>query len=238
MRIFFGFIFLIFIQTFVLGQEKFPTLSSQGKSLNELIPKKWSVLSSAEGDLNKDGITDLVFVIENTDKSNFQINENEFGKDSINLNPRILAIYFGTKSGNYTKNLESNEFIILQDSPTMDEPFDGVEILKNGVLKINFHFWFSAGSWWMSNHSYKFRFQNNQFELIGYDANEIHRATLETHSYSINFSTRKMETTTTILDENEEEIVEKETKSFKLKELKSIPSLGKPFEWEFEGLSI
>lgn len=238
MRILLSIISIIFIPKLVLSQEKFPELSSQGKSLNDLIPKNWKILSTSNGDLNKDGISDLVFVIENTDERNIHVNENGFGVDSINLNPRILAIYFGNVNGGYMKNLQSNEFIILQDSPTMDEPFDGVEILKNGVLKIDFHFWFSAGSWMMSSHTYKFRFQNNQFELIGYDASEIHRATGETTDYSINFSTRKMEKITTTFDENEEETIIEEKKSFKLKELKSIQSLGKPFEWEFEGIYL
>ncbi len=209
-------------------------LPESGDTIESLIPQGWKILSTSRGDLNKDGINDLVFAIQNTNKSNLQPNEG-LGIDTLNLNPRILGIYFGNKKGQLTRKLQSDEFIILQDSPTMDEPFDGLEILENGVLKISFHFWFSAGSWSMSNHSYQFRFQNDTFELIGYEASESHRGTGETTDYSINFSTSKMTIFRMTFDENDIKIEEEENKEFTLKKLKSIESLGKPFKWEFNG---
>jgi len=213
-------------------QSKTTILDEEGDSIENLIPKEWEILSTSTGDLNKDGINDLVFAIQNTDKNNFNIHDGP-GRDTINLNPRILGIYFRNKNGQLIKKLQSDKFIILQDSPTMDEPFDGIEILKNGILKVDFHFWFSAGSWSMSSHSYKFRFQNEKFELIGYDSSERHRGTGETTDYRINFSTRKMNISRMTIDENDIETVKEESKTFKLDSLKSIQSLGKPFEWEF-----
>jgi len=231
-------IMLLVTHPYVFGQSETVTLLGKADSIENLFSEKWKLLSSTTGDLNNDGVDDLVFVIEKTDKNNFHLNEGHFGRDTINLNPRIMGIYFRNKNGKLVKQLQSNSFIILQDSPTMDEPFHGVEILEKGVLKIDFHFWYSAGSWSMSYHTYKFRFQNNKFELIGYDANERHRGSGEETDYNINFSTYEMNITKTIFDENDDRIIKEENKTFILKELKSIQSLGKPFEWEFKGIHL
>ncbi len=48
----------------------------------------------------------------------------------------------------------------------MGDPFEGIEI-KNNVLLIS-HF---GGSSWKWTNVDKYRFQNNQFELIGYTSN-------------------------------------------------------------------
>ena len=231
-------ILLLLINVNSFSQSETKLLSNKSSSIEKLIPQNWKILSTTNGDLNKDGISDVAFVIEKTDKENIKLNEGSIGRDSINLNPRILGIYFKNKNGKLTKKLESNSFIILQDSPTMDEPFDGIEILENGVLKIDFKFWFSAGSWSMSNHTYKFSFQNDKFELIGYDAYERQRGTGEETDYNINFLTGEMNITELTIDENDVETVEKENKYFKTNELKSIQSLGKPFEWEFNGIYL
>ncbi len=228
----------VLIQMYSYGQSKLIQLLDKGDSIENLIPNKWKILSSVNGDLNKDGISDIAFVIENTDTKNIEFNESGLGRDTINLNPRILGIYFRNQKGKLIKELQSNEFIILQDSPIMDEPFDGMKILKNGVLKIDFKLWYSAGSWSMSNHTYKFRFQNYRFELIGYESSERHRGTGETTDYNINFSTFELEIYKLTIDENDVKTISKESKKFILDELKSIQSLRKPFEWEFNGIYL
>ena len=43
-------------------------LCASGKSLEEIIPINWKVLNYKIGDLNQDGLDDLVFAIQNTDK--------------------------------------------------------------------------------------------------------------------------------------------------------------------------
>ena len=48
----------------------------------------------------------------------------------------------------------------------MGDPFEGIEI-KNGILIIN-HWGGSSWKWSLSD---KYRFQNNQFQLIGHTSN-------------------------------------------------------------------
>ena len=67
---------------------------------------------------------------------------------------------------------------------------------ENNVLKIVFNYFLSAGSWWTSTEVYIFRFQNNVFELIGYESNSYMRNSGEEEKISINFSTNKVKSTT------------------------------------------
>jgi len=228
-------VFTILFSLVSYGQTESVTLKESAKFLDELIPKDWELLDSKTGDLNKDGITDLVFAIANTDEKNLKPNDG-FGIGPIDLNPRKLGIYFGTPSGTFKKQLVSNEFIILQETPAMDEPFNGFTISKKGVLDINFHIWYSAGSWSTSNHTYRFRFQNNEFVLIGYDSNESNRATAESVDYSINFLSKKMKIIRGNFSEDKPESVE--WSNIYLEKLFTIKSLKKPFELEFEGTRL
>ncbi len=227
-------IFAILMCLNCFGQSEL-ILSDNGETLENIIPNNWKLLDSTSGDLNQDGVSDLVFAIQKTDRNNIELNDG-LGTDTIDLNPRILAIYFGSKSGGFNKKLVSEHFIILRDSPTMDEPFEGFNINKKGILDINYRFWYSAGSWSMSNHKYRFRFQNNEFVLIGYDSNEAHRASGETTDYSINFLTKKMKITKGNFSNDEPESVE--WKEFYLEKLLTIKSIKKPFELEFNGIYL
>ncbi|HCX25112.1 MAG: hypothetical protein CMB80_14760 [Flammeovirgaceae bacterium] len=213
-------------------------LALLGKELNDLIPSGWRVLSQASGDINQDGYPDLAFVLQNTLEENFEYNDG-LGIDTLDLNPRVLGIYFGTADKSFEKVLQSNEFIIIRDVPTMDEPFDELQILENGDIQIDFHFWYSAGSWSSSNYQYHFRYQNQVFELIQFEKYEHHRGTGDELDISIDFLTRSMKTiTTTINEDTDEQESDEQVKEFHLEQLKSIQSLGRPFEWEFEEIRI
>lgn len=228
-------IIMIFLSLNCFAQNELLTLKENGDSLDNLIPKGWKIVDSKLGDLNKDGIPDLVFVIQNTDKKNIELNEG-FGNNTTDSNPRVLGIYFGTKTGAFEKKLVSKDFIVGRDSPAMDEPFEGVQISKKGVLEINFRFWYSAGSWGMSKHKYKFRYSSNEFVLIGYESSEAHRSSGVTTDYSINFLTKKMKITKGNYSTNSPKTVE--WKKFKLENPLTIESIGKPFELEFNGIYL
>lgn len=218
-----------------IGQTEFIELPKQGNNLEDLVPENWNTLATAKGDLNSDGISDLTVVIQGADKENFEVSE-LYNQDTLNLNRRILGVYFGDGSGGFVKQAQSNTFIPLKDSPTMDEPFDGIEITDKGILQIRFLFFYSAGSWYTSNHLYQFRFEKDKLKLIGYDSTDTHRATGEVTSYSINFLTGKMSITRGNFTKDEPESVE--WREFKLIELKPLDFFTEPFRWSFEGIHI
>ena len=203
------------------------------QGIEQLQSKSWLLLDSTRGDLNKDNIPDLVAVLQGTDTSNFEITS-DLILDTLNLNPRVLLVYFGTADGNYVQQVRADQMIPLKDSPTLDEPLEGLEI-KRGVLQVKLRLWYSMGSWTTSSYAYKFRYQNEQFELIGYDGTTAHRASGEVTEHSINFSTRKMSISTSNFSETAPAKVE--WKSFKLSQLRSLRSM-QVFTWEFEGLHL
>ncbi len=228
---------LLLLQLMSYSQAEIIELTEKGNSLKSIIPKGWRTLATTKGDLNKDGKEDIAFVIQNTDPSNFELNDG-IGFDTIDLNPRILGIYFGEKNGGFAKKLQSNEFIILQ-GPTMDEPLDSLNITDKGLLEIQFLLWYSAGSWSMSHKIYQFKYQNNQFELVQYEHDEMHRGSGDGSYTKIDFQKKKMEIIKSEIDpETDEEDVIKECKKIKLEKLQTIKSLKRPFEWEFNDIYI
>jgi len=206
--------------------------------LDEYVPEGWKILKKAKGDLNKDGIEDLAIVIQGTDESNLESDEYH----TIDSNPRELIILFGKKkTGCYELSERSSTFIPIHDDLYMDDPFNDMSITK-GTLHLNYRIWMSAGSWSTSMYTYIWRFQDDEFKLIGANTSEYHRATGESVDISINFSTKKYSITNGNMFEAEEgeELPEETTewKTFKLKELKTFETFEKPWSWQFDGVYI
>ncbi len=84
------------------------------------------------------------------------------------------------------------------ESPCLADPLGETEALsiQKGVLKIHLHYWLSCGSWYVTNHTYTFRYQDRAFKLIGYDVDDFHRASGDITARSINFMTGKVKSTT------------------------------------------
>ena len=190
------FILLLFLisSIYVFG-ENFP---QKAKTVNDFIPKGWKKILTTNGDLNKDKLEDTVIVIEKEDKKNIKKNDG-FGPEELKLNPRILLVLFKQKDGTYVLASKNDKGFIKSegndDNPALMDTLDDI-IIKNNVLKIVFNYFMSAGSWWTSTNVYIFRFQNNVFELIGYESNAYMRNTGEEEGTSINFSTNKAKITT------------------------------------------
>ena len=186
-------LFLIY-STYIFG-ENFP---QKAKTVNDFIPKGWKEILTTNGDLNRDKLEDTVIVIEKEDKKNIKKNDG-FGPEELNLNPRILLVLFKQKDGTYILASKNDKGFIKSEgndnNPALMDTLDDI-IIKNNVLKIVFNYFMSAGSWWTSTNVYIFRFQNNVFELIGYESNAYMRNTGEEEGTSINFSTNKAKITT------------------------------------------
>ena len=163
-------LFLIFsLYTFA---ENFP---QKAKSINDFVPKGWEQLNIAKGDLNKDKLEDVVIVIGNPD-----INSDD---DRV-----VLLVLFKEKDGTYSL-VAKNDKNFSESSPI--HSLEEIRI-KNNILEIEF-FTFNI---YNMNEIYTFRFQNNRFELIGYDKGGYSRLSGDQYRTSINFSTNKMKTTT------------------------------------------
>jgi len=234
----FSYILFLLAGIYLFSQD----IPQKGKIIEDFVPVNWKIIKQAEGDLNKDKKADAVLIIENTDSSNILQNES-LGSSELNLNPRYLLILFKTEKGYELKELNKT-FIPTEgnaESPYLTDPLmDGGIEIQNDVINLSLNYWYSCGSWYTGTNTYTFRFQHNEFELIGFDSNEFHRASGEITFISINFSTKKMSITTgdNIFDEdadgNKIESEEKtEWKTFKLDKFQNLKTLKVPSEWEF-----
>lgn len=210
------------------GQDfAYPAIKGTGQTINDFLPSGWMVLDSAYGDLNKDGIKDAAVIMQLKDSTRI-VNNLE---DTVLTQPRILLLLFKNTANNQFSLVEqSNSFILDHDNAVMDDPYQGISIDK-GVLKINFHLFYSMGSWYTTSSTYKFWFNGASFVLIGADISTIHRATLDFEDYSYNFLTRKR----TYTKGNEEKGSTKTTiKTFALTPLKTLKTFKEPYSWEVE----
>lgn len=196
--------------------EEYPTdFPEQGNKMEDFVPKHWSAIMKIDGDLNKDGLADTALIVEQENPNNISITEYN---DTLNTNPRALLVLFKQENGTYKLAAKNDKGFIeppKESSSLLDPLGEGDINIKNNTLRLRFQYFFSAGSWYITNVEYVFRYQNNHFELIGVETNSFHRATGEETIVSFNLSTNKLETTMggNVFEEKENN-PKKETKTF------------------------
>ena len=176
------------------------------------VPKGYSLFQQYKGDLNKDGKPDVVLMIKGTEKSKWVDDE---CRGRLDRNRRGLIILFKRKNG--------YEQILRNDTCFSSENEDGgiadAPELELYIIKNTLHIYFAHGRYGCWN--YIFRYQNNDFELIGYNHNRCIRY-VTYYNLDINFSTRtRVYEENLNVDDNEKEEHYKVTKS-KIKRRKLI----------------
>jgi hypothetical protein len=226
--------FLLSCTIFAVAQKNPVQLKKTGKSANDFVPPDHVLLNQQTGDLNADGIADLVFVIQGTD-TNQMVKDPETG--NIDTNKRILAIYFGDSLGYFHLYFQNADFIHVKSDPFADDPFNLLEITPKGVLKIGYNYWASMGTWETSTEKYLFRFnkERKKFELIGYAYSWFMRNSFEGEDKSVNFPAGKMSITTNPMQDEKAKPV---WKTFTLDPLKTLDEIAEPGSWEFMGMYI
>ena len=196
--------------------EEYPTdFPEQGNKMEDFVPKHWSAIMKVDGDLNKDSLADTALIVEQENPNNISITEYN---DTLNTNPRALLVLFKQENGTYKLAAKNDKGFIeppKESSSLLDPLGEGDINIKNNTLRLRFQYFFSAGSWYITNVEYVFRYQNNHFELIGVETNSFHRATGEETIVSFNLSTNKLETSLggNVFEEKENN-PKKETKTF------------------------
>lgn len=159
------------------------SLRESGTSENDIVPEGWEK-TVVQGDLNKDGIADLVLVAY---------------PDSSKA---ILAIYFGSAEGRLSCWKKYEEVI-----PIATEGFENVDadlsITSKGVLRINISHSSDVGSYFTSTDKYSFRYQNEDFYLIGYEEQSLQRNIGTMTTTSDNYLTWKRKVRTENIFEDE-----------------------------------
>jgi hypothetical protein len=134
-----------------------------------------------KGDLNKDGIADVVLIIKGTDKNKIIVDES---RGKLDKNRRGIIVLFNKgdhyelAAKNYTCFSSENEDGGVYFAPELDVNID------KGNLYIDYGHG-RYGSW-----SYTFKHQNGNMELIGYDSYSS-RGPVALQEISINFLSKK-----------------------------------------------
>jgi hypothetical protein len=127
------------------------------RDVTALIPAGWQLLVresgpvKVEGDLNQDGIQDVAVVIDKIETKTGEAPE------------RALLIAFGNKDHTYTRSIVADKAILKADEGGVwGDPLDSIAIDRGSVL-VNFY----GGSNFRWYGKYRFRFQNDDWYLIG-----------------------------------------------------------------------
>lgn len=151
------------------------------------VPSGWTLIGkTAEG-------KSAVLMIEQNDPTK-RIKNDGLGAEVLNTNPRQL-IFLSLDGARYRKTGSAENFLPPEnsaDSPCLLDPIEGRDLtLKKGVLTIRMQYFLSCGSYDVTNKTYKFRAEQGNYRLIGYDNSSFSRASLEGQSSSTNYLTNR-----------------------------------------------
>ncbi|NRS88306.1 hypothetical protein HNQ02_001220 [Flavobacterium sp. 7E] len=158
----------------------------KSKNILDFIPEGHIIyveneITEIKGDLNKDGLEDIIIIIKGT-------NENKIIKDEnrglLDRNRRGIIILFN--KGNHYE-LASKNYNCFSSENEEGGNYYAPELLvyiEKGNLFV--HYAHGRYGYW----KYNFRYQNGDFEMIGYDASS-NRGPVPQYETSINFLTKK-----------------------------------------------
>ena len=159
-------------------------LQKLGRGVDDLVPKGWEHTEAA-GDLNKDGIADLVVVATPDFKENTKTRDDGY---VYNFNQPQLAVYFGTAEGKMQLWRQYDQVI-----PARPDEYVSIDasltITEKGVLRISLETFVSMGGWCSENCNFSYRYQNGDFYLIGKEYQNMSRNTGEVETTSENYLT-------------------------------------------------
>lgn len=154
---------------------------AQNKTPEEFIPEGYVLFEKSFGDLNSDGVEDCILLIKKIDSAN--IVQDEY-RGELDRNRRGIILLLKNKD-TYTVAVKNYDCFSSEneDGGVYYAPELSVYANKS---KLYVEYAHGRYGFW----KYTFRYQNSDFELIGYDASSNYGPVINTET-SINFSTKK-----------------------------------------------
>lgn len=139
-----------------VSKAQLPQLSSTGKNIQDFVPKGWTLIANIADDLNKDNLIDAAVVIQSGKQGSI---------DDYTCRhtyyPMMLFILLKQSDGSYKLSTASQKTFNRSDCMQFQELGK-----RNGTLKVTMADMSINGT--SSEHQYFFRFQKNEWYLIGY----------------------------------------------------------------------
>jgi hypothetical protein len=163
-----------------IESEKVTSTTDKRKNPTDFLPKGYIVFEKVVGDLNKDGVEDYILIIKGTDKKNIVKDES---RGELDRNRRGIIVLLN-KNGYYELAVKNYDCFSSEneDGGIYFPPDLSIEVSKGNLCV---HYGHGRYGYWR----YTFRFQNSDFELIGYD--ESNGGAVVSSETSINFLTKK-----------------------------------------------
>lgn len=190
----------------VIPPVEYPTLPERARDAAGFAPAGWRVELSAPGDLDRDERSDLAFVLRMNDPAN--VVPVDFCGETLDTNPRILAVALAEEGGGYRLGLQNHELIPRRDNACAVDWFGAPESLavERGTVRIALERFMSAGGWDMGTTSFTFRWESDDLRLIGYDYRNVRRNSGEVGVLSVNYLTGRAKVTRGRMDQDRETV--------------------------------
>ncbi len=161
----------------------YPILPKTGKDVESFVPKGYQILFQKEGNLNQDKTKDVAVIIESISEIN-DLKEADHAQK-----PRILFVLMGKTAGGYDLSVQSNESIMLSDDGgVFGDPLQELYIMGKTVC-VDYY----GGSNHKWSYTYKWRYQNIDWFLIGATHSTMDPFENKLETYDFNLSTGKAE---------------------------------------------
>jgi hypothetical protein len=216
-------------QEFEVPEVTYPELQEQGEDAQSFVPKGWVLEKEIRGDLNEDGTDDLVLVLHNADPANML--KTEWAPETpVDTNARMLAVALAG-SGGYRLVVSDHDIIPRVISLTESDPLSesgGVSI-DRGSLLVSIYYFSSAGGSDTGHMDFRFRYEDEDFRLIGFDRVNVNRMSGEIKNVSVNYLNRKVVIKTGSIESDVDKVTTGKLKSAKII---TIDDVSEP--WAFE----
>ena len=156
-----------FLFTYIFSLNFILLVNSQNHSINlkYYIPPKNIVLKYSIGDLNNDGINDLVILSKENQKNKY-LDCLKYGLYTSDINTKFLSIYlYSCKQSKYILYKILKNIIPVYSGYLYEELITNISI-ENNKLNLNYFFGNNYYSWFTKEKTYTFEFLFDDFYLV------------------------------------------------------------------------